>query len=100
MCYTVQNDELIESIRSELDKFSKGVNGFSQQARVQPQPEQGDTLQETLIESIKTETPAVDVQETPVKNYNTTSQITPLNEEDSSDDENGFTGFVLVSCSL
>ena len=68
-CVTQQNDELIESIRSELDKFSKGVNGFSQQARVQPQPEQGDTLQETLIESIKTETPAVDVQETPVKNY-------------------------------
>ena len=68
---------------------------------------------QTPVKNNKTPVKKTPVKKTPVKNNKkklktlpaVSSQITPPNEEikmeeDSSDDENGFTGFVLVSCLL
>ena len=90
----------------------------AQLAQLESQDSSDDMETLPLSKTLKPKQTPVKNNKTPVKNKKTpvknnkkklkkpvaTSQITPPNEEikmeeeDSSDDENGFTGFVLVSC--
>ena len=90
----------------------------AQLAQLESQDSSDDMETLPLSKTLKPKQTPVKNNKTPVKNKKppvknnkkklkkpvATSQITPPNEEikmeeeDSSDDENGFTGFVLVSC--
>ena len=83
----------------------------AQLAQLESQDSSDDMETLPLSKTLKPKQTPVKNKKTPVKNNKkklkkpvASSQITPPNEEikmeeeDSSDDENGFTGFVLVSC--
>ena len=82
----------------------------AQLAQLESQDSSDDMETQPLSKTLKPKQTPFKSNKTPVKNNKkklkkpvASSQITPPNEEikmeeDSSDDENGFTGFVLVSC--
>ena len=115
--YTDEEYDLKHGVQTKQAKVVMMDEIEAQLAQLESQDSSDDMETQPLSKTLKPKQTPVKNNKTPVKNNKTpvknnkkklkkpaaSSQITPPNEEikmeeDSSDDENGFTGFVLVSC--